>query len=282
MTTPKVVAEGLSFPEGPRWRDGALFFSDFYRHSVFRLPPGGDLEAVVEIADRPSGLGWLPDGRMLIVAMTDRRLLRREADGALVEHANLFDLAGFHCNDMVVDTAGRAYVGNFGYDTHAPGAEPKLADLIRVDPDGTAAIAAEGLSFPNGTVITPDGGTLIVGETRANRLTAFDVAADGALSNRRVWADLGGNFPDGVCLDAAGAIWVADPRNHETIRVLEGGEVTERLSTGRFGSYACALGGDDRKTLYICTCTGSGDHAAARRDGRIEAIRVAVPGAGQP
>ena len=281
MTTPKVVAEGLSFPEGPRWREGALFFSDFYRQTVFRLPPGGALEPVATVPNQPSGLGWLPDGRMLVVSMIDRRLLRQEKDGALVEHANLFDLAGWHCNDMVVDGDGRAYVGNFGFDTHG-GGEQKLADMICVEPDGSAAIAAEGLAFPNGTVITPDGGTLIVGETRGKRLTAFDRAADGTLSNRRVWADLGDNFPDGICLDAEGAVWVADPRNNETIRVREGGEIAMRVSTGRFGSFACALGGDDRKTLYICTCTGSGPHAAERRDGRIEALRVGVPGVGWP
>lgn len=281
MTTPKVVAEGLSFPEGPRWRGGALFFSDFYRHTVFRLPPGGDLEAVAEVPNQPSGLGWLPDGRMLIVSMTDRRLLRQEPDGSLVEHANLFDLAGYHCNDMVVDAKGGAYVGNFGHN-HYVEPEPKLADLIRVEPDGRASVAAKGFAFPNGSVITPDGKTLIVGETRANQLSAFDVAADGGLSNRRVWADLGANFPDGICLDAEGAIWVADPRNNETIRVAEGGEVLERVSTGAYGSFACMLGGDDRKTLYICTSSGSGPKAAERRDGRIEAIRVAVPGAGLP
>lgn len=281
MTTPKVVAEGLSFPEGPRWRDGALYFSDFYRKTVFRLPPGGDLEAVATVEHQPSGLGWLPDGRMLIVSMTDRRLLRQEADGTLAEHADLHALAGYHCNDMVVDAAGRAYVGNFGFDTRGDG-EPRLADLIRVDPDGAASVAAKGFAFPNGAVITPDGGTLIIGETRANRLTAFDVDKAGDLSNRRVWADLGENCPDGVCLDAEGQIWVADPRNRETIRVAEGGAVSARISTGRFGSFACMLGGDDRKTLFICTSSGSGPHAAARRDGRIEAIRVSVPGAGQP
>jgi len=282
MTTPQhVVAEGLSFPEGPRWRDGALFFSDFYRHTVFRLPAGGDLQAVATVENQPSGLGWLPDGRMLIVSMLDRRLLRQERDGSLVEHANLFDVAGYHCNDMVVDGDGRAYVGNFGYN-HYEEPEPKLADMIRVDADGTVSIAAEGFAFPNGTVITPDGKTLIVGETRANRLTAFDRAADGSLSNRRVWADLSEGFPDGICLDAEGGVWVADPRNNETIRVLEGGEVTERISTGRLGSFACMLGGDDGKTLYICTSSGSGPGAAKRRDGRIETIRVAVPGAGYP
>ena len=281
MTTPKVVAEGLSFPEGPRWRGGALYFSDFYRQTVFRLAPGGELEPVVRVENQPSGLGWLPDGRMLIVSMTDRRLLRLEADGSLVEHADLSGLAGYHCNDMVVDAGGGAYVGNFGYDTRGE-AEVKLADLIRVTADGKTSVAAEGFAFPNGAVITPDGKTLVVGETRANRLTAFEVAADGSLSNRRVWADLGKNFPDGICLDAEGAIWVADPRNNETIRVEEGGAIVERISTGAYGSFACMLGGDDRKTLYICTCTGSGPHAAERRDGRIEAIRVAVPGAGQP
>lgn len=282
MTTPQqVVAEGLSFPEGPRWHAGALFFSDFYRQTVFRLPPGGDLEAVAEVENQPSGLGWLPDGRMLIVSMTDRRLLRQEPDGSLVEHADLSKLAGYHCNDMVVDGQGRAYVGNFGFN-HYEEKAGRLADLIRVDPDGTASVAAEGFHFPNGSVITPDGKTLIVGETRANRLSAFDIAADGALSNRRVWADLGGGYPDGICLDAEGAIWVADPRNRETIRVKEGGEVTMRVSTGRNGSFACMLGGDDRKTLYICTSSGSGPGAAERRDGRIETLRVAVPGAGWP
>ena len=281
MTTPKVVAEGLSFPEGPRWRDGALFFSDFYRHTVFRLPPGGDLEAVVTVKNQPSGLGWLPDGRMLIVSMTDRRVLRLETDGSLSEHANLFDLAGYHCNDMCVDGEGRAYVGNFGGD-YSVDLELKPADLIRVDPDGSTSVAATGLAFPNGTAITPDGGTLIIGETRGNRLTAFNRATDGTLSNRRIWADLGKNFPDGICLDAEGAVWVADPRNKETIRVMEGGEIVERISTGQYGSFACMLGGDERKTLYICTSSGSGPGAAERRDGRIEAIRVRVPGVGWP
>ncbi|MEK9826735.1 MAG: SMP-30/gluconolactonase/LRE family protein [Rhodospirillales bacterium] len=282
MTTPQhVVIEGLGFPEGPRWYEGALWFSDFYQQTVFRMGSGGDLKPVARVENQPSGLGWLPDGRLLIVSMKDRRLLRQEKDGSLVEHANLSELATFHCNDMVVSKEGRAYVGNFGYDTYV-GAEQRLANIIRVDPNGEVSLAAEGFHFPNGSVITPDGKTLIVGETRANCLTAMDIGPGGELSNKRVWASLGDNFPDGICLDAEGAIWVADPRNNETIRVLEGGEVTMRISTGRFGSFACMLGDDDRKTLYICTCSGSGTHAAARRDGRIEKIRVAVPGVGQP
>lgn len=281
MTSLTVVADDLSFPEGPRWHDGAFYFSDFYRHSVFRLSEGGALETVAEVPNQPSGLGWLPDGRMLIVSMLDRKLLRQEADGSLAEHADLSALATGHCNDMVVDGQGGAYVGNFGYNRHA-GEVPRDADLVRVSPAGEVSVAAPGMAFPNGSVITPDGRTLIVGETQGKRLTAWDIADDGALSNRRVWADLGDNFPDGICLDAAGAIWVADPRNNETIRVAEGGQVLERISTGDRGAFACMLGGNDRQTLYICTCTGSGPHAEARRDGRIETIRVATPGAGHP
>jgi sugar lactone lactonase YvrE len=281
MSSLTIVAEGLSFPEGPRWHDGAFYFSDFYQHSVFRIGQTGALETVAEVPNQPSGLGWLPDGRMLIVSMTDRKLLCQEADGSLSEHADLSALATSYCNDMVVDGEGGAYVGNFGFNRHA-GEDPRDADLIRVSTHGEVSVAAAGLAFPNGSVITPDGKTLVVGETQGKRLSAWDIAGDGSLSNRRIWADLGENFPDGICLDAAGAIWVADPRNNETIRVAEGGEVLERLSTGDRGSFACMLGGADRQTLYICTCTGSGPHAAERRNGRIETIHVSVPGAGHP
>ncbi len=281
MTSLQVVAEGLSFPEGPRWHEGAFYFSDFYRHSVFRISAIGTLETVAGVPTQPSGLGWLPDGRMLIVSMTDRKLLRQEADGSLVEHANLYDLAAYHCNDMVVDATGGAYVGNFGFNSHG-GETPREGNLIRISPAGAVSVAAEGLAFANGSVITPDGKVLIVGETRGNRLSAWDIASDGSLSNRRIWADLGKNFPDGICLDAEGAIWVADPRNNETIRFAEGGEVLQRISTGDRGSFACMLGGEDRRTLYICTCAGSGPAAAERRDGRIETIRVNIPGAGHP
>jgi sugar lactone lactonase YvrE len=278
--TPKVLLDGLTFPEGPRWHEGRLWFSDFYAHEVIALSMTGERETIVEVPGQPSGLGWTPDGRLLVVSMTDRRLLRLDPDG-LVEVANLWDLAGFHCNDMVVDGDGGAYVGNFGYNSH-DGSPFEKADLIRVDPDGTASVAATGLAFPNGSVITPDGSTLIVGETRGNILSAWDRHADGSLHNRRVWADLNGGFPDGICLDAEGAVWVADPRNKETIRVLEGGEVTDRISTGEMGSFACMLGGPDRRTLFICTCLQSGPGTAELRSGRIETITVKVPGAGWP
>lgn len=276
----EIVAEGLSFAEGPRWHDGKLYFSDFYRHVVNAIGPDGKLDVIANVPQQPSGLGWLPDGRLLIVSMADRRLLRRETDGSLVEHADLSSVATFHCNDMVVDGQGRAYVGNFGYDTHSD-VPPRPADLARADPDGTVTRVAASLLFPNGSVITPDGNTLIVGETRGSRLTAFDIDSEGNLSRRRTWANVAPHFPDGICLDAEGAIWVADPRGNCVVRVREGGEITDTIETGR-GAYACMLGGEDGRTLYVCTARGSGPVAASTREGRIEATRVAVPHAGLP
>ena len=276
----EIIAEGLSFPEGPRWHDGKLFFSDFYRHVVQVIDENGDLGVVATVENQPSGLGWLPDGRLLIVSMLDRKLLRREADGTLVEHADLSAVAAWHCNDMVVDAAGRAYVGNFGYDSHG-GAPMKPADLARVDPDGTVTKVAGELMFPNGTAITPDGNTMIIAETRAMRLTAFDIDADGGLSNRRLWASTEPHFPDGICLDEEGAVWIADPRGNAVVRYREGGRVADTIEIDR-GAFACMLGGEDGKTLYICTATGSGPHASARTEGRIEVVRVEVPHAGMP
>src|SRR5262249_21163091 len=217
------VVDGLTFTEAPRWRDGKLWFSDFYTQRVLTVTPGGRLETVVEIPQRPSGLGWTPDGALLVVSMLDRRLLRVDAGKPRVV-ADLSALATGPCNDMVVDSAGRAYVGNFGFDRHR-GEPPRTACIARVDPDGRVARAADELSFPNGTVITPDGRTLIVAETLAHRLTAFDVAADGALSNRRIFAALERCFPDGICLDAEGAVWVADARTPRVVGVLDGGRL---------------------------------------------------------
>jgi sugar lactone lactonase YvrE len=176
---------------------------------------------------------------------------------------------------------GRAYVGNFGFDRHR-GEPPRTACLARVDPDGRVTRAAEDLDFPNGTVITPDGRTLIVAETLAHRLTAFDVAADGALSGRRQLAALDGCFPDGICLDADGAVWVADARSPRLVRVGADGRVLRTLATGQNGAFACMLGGPDRRTLFVLTNTGSGPAMADKTDGRIETYRVDVPGAGLP
>jgi len=276
----KVLLDGLMFPEGPRWHDDRLWFSDMQGLHVTTLDAAGKSEKIIEVKGSPSGLGWLPDGRLLVVSMLDRRLLRLDPEG-LVAVADLNHLASFHCNDMVVDKQGRAYIGNFGFD-YAANAPVEPAEIILVTPDGHARIVAENLLFPNGTVITPDGQTLIVAETFGNRLTAFDLESDGSLSNRRIWANLEGFFPDGICLDAEGAIWVAAPHPGEVVRVLQGGDITHRVSVST-RPYACMLGGDDGRTLFVCTA-GSAipDEVRAMPGGKIETLKVEVPGAGLP
>jgi sugar lactone lactonase YvrE len=280
MATPQVLLDGLCFPEGPRWHDGKLWFSDMHSHRVMTVGLDGAAQAVVEVPAAPSGLGWLPDGRLLVVSMEDRRLLRLDP-GGLTEVADLRRFAPFHCNDMVVDAQGRAYVGNFGFDLHG-GATPVPTVLVLVLPSGEARIAADDLMFPNGTVITPDGRTLIVGESFGPRLTAFDVQPDGSLTNRRTWATLERAVPDGICLDVEGAIWIASPISAEVLRVAEGGAVTRRIPVAT-QAFACMLGGPRRRHLFICTAeTGDPAQCRGRRDGRIEVIEVDVPGAGLP
>ncbi|MGZ6020042.1 MAG: SMP-30/gluconolactonase/LRE family protein, partial [Phenylobacterium sp.] len=236
----RLLVEGLQFGEGPRWRDGRLWFSDFYAHTVYSVSPDGDLRTEVVIEDQPSGLGWAPDGSLLIVSMTKRQVLRRTAGGQIGVHADLGHIATFHCNDMVVDSAGGAYVGNFGFDLDAAIAARGVPDVLAnhptarlayVAPDGTARVAAEDMHFPNGPVITPDGKTLILGETLAACLTAFDIGPNGDLSNRRVWAPTTPAVPDGICLDAEGAIWVANPIAPQCLRIAEGGAVLETIDT---------------------------------------------------
>ena len=269
------------FPEGPRWHEGRLWFSDMHAHEVVAVDMDGNRETIVEVPTWPSGLGWLPDGRMLVVSMTDRKLLRLDPDG-LVEAGDMNEFATFHCNDMVVDGQGRAYVGNFGADIFS-GQEPQNANLVMVTPDGKAQVAASDLMFPNGTVITPDGGTLIVAETRGSRLTAFDVANDGSLSNRRVWAELD-VFPDGICLDAENCIWVAAPRSPGAfVRVAEGGEVRDRIDLEERGGFACMLGGPDRRTLFMLEAMSSNpDQIEGPGNGQIRTVEVEVPGVGWP
>jgi len=283
------LMDGLTFGEGPRWHEGKFYFSDFYSHKVFSLDMDGNSEVITEVPGQPSGLGWMPDGTMLIVSMKDKKLLGF-IDNTLSEVADLSDLAGFHCNDMVVDDYGNAYIGNFGFNTYS-GEEIKPANLILVRPGEDPCVAADNLLFPNGAVITPDGKTLIVGETYAARLTSFDINQDATLSNRRVWADFTldaneGNvpIPDGMCLDAEGAIWVASPATAEVIRVKEGGEILDRIPV-ETNAFACMLGGDDLKTLFICTSKASGvdpDAALREKSGKIETIKVEVPGIGKP
>jgi len=279
--TTEIVLDGLRFPEGPRWHDGRLVFSDQHDHRVVAMDPDGTAETIVDVPQQPSGLGWLPDGRMLVVSMLDRRVLRL-VDGELVEHADLSAVTAAACNDMVVDTRGRAYVGHFGFDMYG-GEAPKDASLVLVEPDGSVRIAAEPLQFPNGTVITPDGGTLIVGESMNGRLTAFTVTADGSLTDRRLFAQLQGAVPDGICLDAEGAVWIACPFSGRCLRVRDGGEVLDEVKTSHDFAFACMLGGTDRRTLYICTAPSHmPDECRQQRGGRIEAVVADVPGAGLP
>lgn len=289
--TTRVLTEGIYFGEGPRWRDGRPWFSDFYAHAVKSVSLAGDLRTEVEIDDQPSGLGWMPDGSLLIVAQIKRQLLRRFPDGRIAVHAELGHIADFHCNDMVVDSRGGAYVGNFGFDLdaaiHARGVESVIAQhptarLAYVTPEGEAKVAAQDLHFPNGPVITPDGRTLILGETLGGVLTAFDVAPDGGLSNRRVWAQTWPRVPDGIALDADGAIWIANPIAPECARIAAGGEVLEVVETGQ-PCFACMLGGDDGRTLFMLTAASS-DHeaAAAKQTGRILVAEVDSPRAGLP
>jgi sugar lactone lactonase YvrE len=281
-----LLISGLTFPEGPRWHDNKLYFSDFFTHKVMSVDLAGNLETIVELDDQPSGLGWLPDGSLMIVSMIERKLLRF-SEGNLSELADCSNLASFHCNDMVVDVSGNAYIGNFGFDMSS-GQDLTATNMILVRPGEEPCVAADELFFPNGTVISPDGKTLIVGETYAACLTAFDINLDATLSNRRVWADLSKiredyfPVPDGICLDEEGAIWVASPTTNEVIRVKEGGKILESIPV-KSNAYACMLGGENRKTLFICTSSGT-DEESCKEDkgGCIETIEVDVAGFGYP
>jgi sugar lactone lactonase YvrE len=285
-----VVHSGLSFGESPRWHDGRLWFSDFYRHGIFSLGDDGERrEHTVET--QPSGLGWREDGTLLAVSMTDCTVLAIDPDGTQRRHADLAAHCGYWTNEMAVAADGTAYVGNFGFNLEAwfeeLGAEARFwkaptTNLIVVGPDGTIIQLVPEIAFPNGTVLTPDGSRLILAETMGRRLTAFDVAADGTLSNRREFAELNGVAPDGICLDADGQVWVANAMGPECVRVAEGGEVTARMTTSQT-AFACMLGGDDRRTLFAMTApTSSTKEAATSHAGLIESARVAVPGAGRP
>ncbi len=276
--TPAVLLDQLVFPECPRWHEGKLWFSDMHAHRVFNMATDGEPTIVLETEDMPAGLGWLPDGQLLVVAMVGRKLLRQDVSGTLVEVADLNRFAPFHCNDMVVDAHGRAYVGNYGFDLDA-GAEATSTNLVCVEPDGEAWVVAEQLLFPNGMVIADGGRTLVVAESFGQRLSAYDLNDDGSLANPRVWADLRPNVPDGICLDAAGGIWVADPLNNGVMRVVQGAGPVDWIPTGR-GAFACALGGDDGRTLYICTAESSNPKRTLELcSGRIEAVRVDIPAA---
>ena len=286
----RIITGDLWFGEGPRWRAGRLWFSDFGEQAIRSVSPGGDVRTELALAgSRPSGLGWTPAGELLFVSMDRGQVGRLAADGSVHTHADLSGLSRWPWNDMVVDKAGRAYVGEFGFDFNADMAARGLpavvadhpsAQLVCVQPDGAVEIAAADMHFPNGSVITQDGGTLIVAETLGCRLTAFDIGRDGRLSNRRTWAPLGKRLPDGICLDADGAVWFANPDAPECVRVAEGGKVLEVIETG-LPCFACMLGGDDGRDLFMLTASW-GAPGVAPTKGRIVTARVEAPHAGWP
>ena len=279
-----ILVDGGAFFECPRWHDGRWWVSDFYRGVFSFEPDGSDVREEARVEAQPSGLGWAPDGTLLIVSMMDRRLLRRTTSGVLEVVAELGSIASGACNDMVVDAHGRAWIGNFGYDFFH-GEKFKPAELIRVDPDGTAALVAEDVRFPNGAVVTPDGSTLIVGETFGPRYTAFTIGLDGSLNDRRVWAELPrGMFPDGCCLDAENRIWFADAGGKGSVLVEEGGRLVADIpAPAGLVTYACMLGGPTGTTL-LQACAPDFDHEnrSSARESVLVATEVDVPHAGLP
>ncbi len=276
-----ILMSGLAFPESPRWHDDRLWFSDWGAHEVIAVDLEGKSEVIARVPSFPMCIDCLPDGRLLIVSASDGLLLRREPDGSLVTHADLTGLADHKWNDIVVDGRGNAYVNNTGFDF--PGGEFAPGILALVTPDGSAQQVAEGVAFPNGMVVTPDNATLIVAESYGARLTAFDIAADGSLSNRRVWADLQGGAPDGICLDAENAIWYGDVPNNRCVRVREGGEALQTIHLDR-GCFACMLGGADKRTLFLIAnqWNGPANMADGSRMGQVLTAEAPAPGVGWP
>lgn len=298
MVELKLLTDGGRFFEGPRWRGGCWWVSDFYHHGIFTVTTDGRMEKVLDAPHQPSGLGWLSDDSLVYVSMSDRKVMRRSPQGEISEYADLSSHATGHVNDLVAASDGNVWVGNFGFDL-MEGGDLQPAKLMRIDPEGNLSVAAEDLYFPNGMVITQDQKTLIVGETFGNRMTAFTIADDGELYDRRDWAKFGPRpapgpradmlrqlsiGPDGCTLDAEGQIWIADAFNQRCIRVAEGGEITDEIAAPEGqGVFACMLGGTDGRTLLMCCAP---DSAAKRRKQADEAAlytaRVSVPHAGNP
>ncbi|MDP9328622.1 MAG: SMP-30/gluconolactonase/LRE family protein [Actinomycetota bacterium] len=281
MSEPQILLDGLAFPESPRWHDDRLWVSDWGAHEVIAVDLEGTSEVVARVPSFPMCIDFLPDGRLLIVSAGDGLLLRREPDGSLATHADLSGLADHKWNDIVVDGRGNAFVNNVRFDF--PGGEFAPGTLALVTPDGSARQVAEGVAFPNGMVVTPDNSTLIVAESYGNRLTAFDIAADGGLSNQRVWADLHDGVPDGICLDGGNAVWYGDVPNERCVRVREGGEVLQTVDLDR-GCFACMLGGVDRRTLFMTMNEwgGAAKMAEGSRAGQVRTVEAPAPGVGWP
>jgi sugar lactone lactonase YvrE len=277
---------GLAFGESPRWHNGRLWFADWGAQEIIAVNLEGKSEVIVKVSfpSFPMCFDWLPNGQLLLVSSRDGLLLRMESGGSLVTHADLSGLSkkGHPWNEIVIDGRGNAYINNQGFDF--PGGEFAPGTIALLTPDGTSCQVADGIAFPNGMAVTPDSSTLIVAESYGNKLTAFDIEASGSLSNRRVWADTGKDHPDGICLDAAGALWYADVGSKHCVRVREGGEVLQTIELDR-GCFACMLGGADRKTLFIVATEWKGaeeNMTDGSRTGQILTVRAAAPHAGWP
>ena len=277
MSAPEVLMERVVFGESPRWHDGRLWFSDWGANQVIALGTDGRHEVIAIVPSFPMCIDFLPDGRLLIVDSARQRLLRREPDGSLVPHADLSAISKKPWNDIVVDDQGNAYVNTIGFDF--PGGDFAPGLVVRVTPDGEVRQLADDVAFPNGMAITPDGSTLIVAESYAERLTAFDIGTDGELGHRRVWAPTPGDHPDGICLDAEGALWYADVGNQHCVRVREGGEVMATVELDR-GAFACALSRGDDPHLYVVGQNWGGSESEP--SGRVVVFPAPAPGAGKP
>lgn len=271
---PQVLLGGLAFGESPRWHEGRLWVSDWGAGEVLAVAADGSREVVARVGSFPMCIDFLCDGRLLVVSSEQSRLLRREPDGSLVTHAELGSAGAPPWNEVVVDGADGAYVNAIGYDF--PDGDPAPGYVVRVGADGSVRRVAEDLAFPNGMALTADGSTLVVAESHASRLTAFDVTADGGLANRRVWADLGDGAPDGICLDAEGAVWYADVPARRCVRVREGGEVLQLVELDR-GCFSCALGGPDGRTLFLVAMRWGDDGGEdGGRTGQVLTVQVAA------
>jgi sugar lactone lactonase YvrE len=282
MTDLDVLMSGISFGESPRWHEGRLWFADWGAEELIALDPDGGSERVARVPSFPFSIDWLPDGRLVIISSRHRALLTLAADGSLVTHADLSGLATVPPgNEIVVDARGNVYVNGPGFN-FMKGEPFSPGTVALVTPAGDARLVADGIAFPNGMAITPDGGTLIVADSYGRELTAFDIESDGGLSNRRVWADLGEGAPDGICLDAEGAVWYADVPNRRCVRVRHGGEVLNSVEVDR-GCFACMLGGSDGHTLFIVAREWHGpDVTRGAGTGQILATRAPAAHAGRP
>jgi len=277
-----ILKMGLVFGESPRWHEHRLWLSDWGAREVIAVDPTGRSEVIAQAPSFPSCIEFLRDGRLLMVSAHDGLLLRRDPDGSVVTHADLTGVSEHPWNDIVVDGRGNVYVNNTGFDLGA-GEEFAPGTVALVSLDGSVRQVADGFAFANGMAVTPDNATLIVAESYAKRLTAFDIATDGSLSNRRVWADLGVGVPDGICLDAEGAVWYGDVPNKRCVRVREGGDVLQTIALDR-GCFACILGGVGRRTLFMVAREWRGPASIndGTRTGQVVIADAPAPSAGWP